>query len=79
MRSLKESILSTTKVGRFDEWNTLKRENAHPKYNKELKDTIHKVIELKGSNVDLNWIDVSAVKDMSFIFCDSKFNGNISE
>ena len=90
MRSLKESILSTTKVGLFDEWNTFKKENAHPKNKKELRSIIKKAIELKGPNVDLNWINVSRITDMSSLFkCPppdssiesvfAKFNGDISK
>ena len=79
MRSLKESILSTTKVGRFDEWNTFKRENAHPKTREELLGTIKQAMKLKGNKVDLNWIDTSAIDDMSYLFKNSKFDGDISK
>ena len=77
MRSLKESILSTTKVGRFDEWNVFKQEHAHPKDNVELKATVRKAMELKGNNVDLNWIDTSKILDMGFIFDETEFNGDV--
>jgi surface protein len=79
MRSLKESILSTSKVGHFDEWNTFKKEHAHPRDNIALRNTIGQAIELKGNNVDLNWIDVSEITDMQYIFCNSEFNGDISK
>ena len=79
MRSLKESILSTTKVGKFDEWSILKREHAHPKNREELKNTIEQAIKLKGNKVDLNWIDVSGITDMSGVFHNSEFNGDISK
>ena len=79
MKSLKESILSTTKVGHFDELNTLKREHAHPKNRMELDKTIQTAIQLKGPNVDLNWIDVSRITDMATLFMHSPFNGDISK
>ena len=74
MRSLKESILSTTKVGKFDEWHSFKTKYAHPVSRLELKNIISKAIMLKGYNVDLNWIDTSKIKDMSFLFQSSPFN-----
>ena len=79
MRSLKESILSTTKVGKFDEWNVFKKENAHPKNKVELKKIILQAIKLKGNKVDLNWIDVSNAGAMGWMFDNSKFNGDLSK
>ena len=79
MRTLIESILSTTKVGKYDEWNTFKREHAHPKNREELVSTINRARNLKGDNVDLNWIDVSRITDMSYLFYSSQFNGDISK
>ena len=78
MRSLKESVLRTTKVGKYDEWNMLKKEHAHPTNKNELKGIIDKAIMLKGPNIDLNWIDVSAIGNMESLFYRSKFNGDIS-
>ena len=79
MKSLIESILSTSKVGKFDEWNILKREHAHPKTRDELRIIINEAVKLKGPNVDLNWIDVSGITDMSDVFYSSEFNGDISK
>ncbi len=44
-----------------------------------LRKIIEKEIEKNGYQCDLNHIDVSKVDDMSFLFCNSKFNGDISE
>jgi surface protein len=40
---------------------------------------IIKTIKEKGPNADLNFIDTSAVTDMTGLFSHTKFNGNISE
>ena len=32
-----------------------------------------------GPNCDLNHIDISKVKNMSYMFCNSPFNGDISK
>lgn len=44
-----------------------------------LQNLITTEIELNGNQCDLNYIDVSGIKNLSFLFSNSKFNGNISE
>ena len=44
-----------------------------------LKELIGKAIKEKGPNCDLNFIDVSRVTDMSSLFHDTVFNGDISK
>ena len=45
----------------------------------ELKDLIDYFIKQFGNECNLNWIDVSNVTNMSRMFYDSKFNGDISQ
>ena len=49
-----------------------------PKTKKELKDIINKRIKQEGNEVDLNDIDVSKITDMSELFIETDFNGDIS-
>ena len=44
----------------------------------ELKKIIKRTVRLLGYDCNLNWIDVSNVTDMSNLFQNSKFNGDIS-
>ena len=53
--------------------------SCQPKSNEELKTIINARITEEGPNCDLNDIDVSLIDDMSYLFVDSKFNGNISK
>ena len=44
----------------------------------KLKKLIDETIRKEGPNCDLNFIDTSKITDMSYMFCGSMFNGNIS-
>ena len=50
-----------------------------PTTKRELKKIIEETIETEGLNCDLNFIDVSKITDMSYLFFNSKFNGDISK
>ena len=50
-----------------------------PKNKEELRDLIDIRVKNVGSGCDLNDIDVSLIKDMSMLFYQSEFNGDISE
>ena len=60
----------------------IKKSNSYkyfPKDKNELKDIILQRIEAEGNEVDLNDIDVSKITDMSYLFEETDFNGDISE
>ena len=52
---------------------------VQPKTKDELKDIIEDTIKEQGNNCDLNFIDTSKITDMSYLFYDTKFNGDISK
>lgn len=64
---------------KFGEFLLNESGKAQPKTKKELKNIIQKTIEEQGPNCDLNFIDVSLIKDMSNLFKNSNFNGDISK
>ena len=43
-----------------------------------IKDTTDRSIKVLGDKCNLNFIDTELITDMSFMFCYSKFNGDIS-
>ena len=53
--------------------------NYHPKTKDELEDIIKQRIKSEGNECDLNDIDTSNITDMSYLFEDSDFNGDISK
>ena len=78
MRSLKE-LLQESVSEKYGDLNEFLKKNTRPKNKKELRSTIDKAIEIKGPSVDLNWIDVSKITDMSSLFLYSDFDGDISK
>ena len=53
--------------------------NYYPKTKDELEDITDKRIESEGNKCNLNDIDTSYITDMSYLFEDSEFNGDISK
>ena len=54
------------------------KSTVQPKTKGELKKIIEDTIKEQGFNCDLNFIDTSLIKDMSALFSESNFNGDIS-
>ncbi len=76
MKTLKEHIAEGLKIGTKTKVNT---RNYHPKDRSELNILIHqKLIKERGNEADLNDIDTSAITDMSYMFNNTEFNGDIS-
>ena len=50
-----------------------------PKTKEELKQIINDTIKEKGNECDLNFVDTGLITDMSGLFSDSTFNGDISK
>ena len=53
--------------------------SCRPKIKDELEKIIEERINKEGPNCNLNDIDVSLIDDMSWLFSDSDFNGDISK
>lgn len=51
----------------------------YPENKDDLKKIIDTMIRLRGPKVNLNLIHVDKIEDMSYLFCESDFNGNISK
>ena len=59
--------------------NEASKTAVQPKTKDELKKIIEDTIKEQGFKCDLNFIDTSKIIDMSFLFYDTKFNGDISK
>ena len=76
MKTLVDHINEALKIGKnLSDWSAY---SCQPKTKEELKKIIKDRISEQGNKCDLNDIDVSLIDDMSYLFCSSKFNGNIS-
>ena len=78
MKSLSQYINETLKVTSKSKVNELEY-SYHPKTKDELKELVIKLMKERGNEADLNDIDTSKIKDMSWMFYNSKFNGDISK
>ena len=77
MKNLRQHINEALKIGNnLSEWSAY---SCQPKTNEELKEIIKDRISKEGPNCDLNDIDVSLITDMSKLFYEMDFNGDISK
>ena len=82
LRELKEDMTSPTSLKSYIEEQLVEESeqgNLKPRNREELEDLIMQRIDQYGPKCNLNDIDVSKITDMSFLFCDMEFNGDISE
>ena len=82
LRELKESTESVSSLRSYIKEQLVEESrqgSLKPRNKEELEDLIMQRIEQYGPECNLNDIDVSKITDMSFLFCDMEFNGDISE
>ena len=77
MKTLVDHINEAMKIGK--DISSFSTYSCQPKTKKELKEIIKERISEQGNKCDLNDIDTSLIDDMSFLYCESKFNGDISK
>lgn len=82
LRELKEDITSLTSLKSYIKEQLVEEselDDLKPDNREELEDLISQRIEQYGPKCNLNDIDVSKITDMSFLFCDMTFDGDISK
>ena len=82
LRELKEDITTLTSLKSYIEEQLVEEselDDLRPDNREELEDLISQRIEQYGPKCNLNDIDVSRITDMSFLFCDMTFDGDISK
>ena len=76
MKNLKDIILEKLVINK----NTkIDKYHYHPKDKSELKKIVKQLIDERGDEADLNDIDTSEITNMTNLFSNSKFNGDISK
>ena len=77
MKTLVEHINEALKIGKdLSEWSSY---SCQPTTKDELIEIIRDRIRKEGYDCDLNDIDTSLITDMSYLFGQSPFNGDISK
>ena len=82
LRELKEDMTVLTSLKSYIKEQLVvesEQGNLKPDNREELEDLISQRIDQYGSKCNLNDIDVSGITDMSFLFCDMTFDGDISK
>ena len=77
MKTLKQHIDEALKIGK--DVSSFSTYSCQPTTSYELEQIIKDRISKDGPHCDLNDIDVSQITDMSYLFSESDFNGNISK
>ena len=77
MKTLTTHINEALKIGK--DISSFSTYSCQPKTKPELKEIIMNRIDKEGPYCNLNDIDVSLIKDMSYLFYESDFNGDISK
>ena len=77
MKTLKDHIDEALKIGK--NLSSFSTYSCQPTTKDELKEIIKERISKEGPECDLNDIDISQIDDMSYLFFESKFNGDISK
>ena len=72
-------IINTRKLGKYITVDESGLYNLKPANRRELEKLIEQRMKEQGPNCSLNDIDVSEIKDMSALFYNSEFNGDISK
>lgn len=70
-KALLKKVIENQWVGHWDD-------QLYTVKNEKISDVIKFSIDALGNNANLNWIDVSEVTNMSGLFSNSQFNGDIS-
>ena len=77
MKTLVSHINKALKIGKdISKFSTY---SCHPATRNELKSIVYDRIDKDGPNCNLNDIDVNQITDMSWLFNESSFNGDISK
>ena len=79
MKSLTQHITEKLVLNNNTKIRKRQEYNYHPKTKYELKDIVNQLIKERGNDGDFNDIDTSEITDMSGLFENSKFNGDISK
>lgn len=79
LRELKESMPSLKSYIKEQLIEESDLDDLRPDNREELEELISQRIEQYGPKCNLNDIDVSKITDMSFLFCDMTFDGDISK
>ena len=77
MKNLIDHINEALKIGK--NISSFSAYSCQPTTKDELKEIIKERISKEGPECDLNDIDVSQIDDVSYLFFESKFNGDISK